>query len=331
MKKKILSGMRPTGKLHLGHLLGALDNWVKLQDDYDCFFMVADWHALMGEYENPLVLSESIFDNVADWLSCGIDPKRSVIFIQSQVPGHLELQMILSCFTPLGWLERCPTYKEQLRQVTTRDLNTYGFLGYPVLQAADILLYKAQKVPVGDDQLPHLELTREIARRFNSLYNKDVFPEPEAILTSTPRLPGLDGRKMSKSYNNTINLSDPPELLRRKVLGMTTDPQRIKASDPGHPEVCNVFSYYAEFFPEIKPDIFEKCTRAGIGCVECKKNFAALLIDKLKPIHKKREEFLKDKTLIKGILDAGRQSAGSVAGATLKDALTAMKMEYVFK
>ena len=203
MKKVILSGMRPTGKLHLGHLAGALDNWVRLQKEYRCFFMVADWHALMSEYEDTSLLSENIIDNVIDWLSVGIDPKESVIFIQSKVPEHLNLHMIFSCLTPLGILERCPTYKEQLREVRTRDLNTYGFLGYPVLQAADILLYKADKVPVGRDQLPHLELTREIARLFNNLYKKDIFPYPDAILTQTPKLLGLDGRKMSKSYANT--------------------------------------------------------------------------------------------------------------------------------
>ena len=206
MKNRILSGMRPTGKLHLGHLVGALDNWVRLQDDYECFFMIADWHALMSEYEAPSVISQVTLDNLADWLAAGIDPKKSVIFIQSEVPQHLDLNMILSCLTPLGWLERCPTYKEQLKQLSNRNIKTYGFLGYPVLQAADILLYKANKVPVGEDQLPHLELTREIARRFNNLYKKKILPDPSALLTASPRLLGLDNRKMSKSFNNTINL-----------------------------------------------------------------------------------------------------------------------------
>ena len=191
--------MRPTGKLHLGHLVGALSNWVKLQEEYDCFFMVADWHALMSEYENPIGIKENIFDNVADWLACGISPDKSTLFIQSEVKEHLELYMVFSLLTPLGWLERCPTYKEQLREVKNRDLKTFAFLGYPVLQAADILIYRAERVPVGEDQLPHLELTREIARRFNSLYKKELFPEPQAVLTSEARLLGLDGRKMSKS------------------------------------------------------------------------------------------------------------------------------------
>ncbi len=212
MKKRILSGMRPTGKLHLGHLVGALDNWVRLQEEYECYFMVADWHALMSEYEHTASFPDSIIDNVIDWLSAGIDPQKATLFIQSEVPGHLQLHMIFSCFTPLGWLERCPTYKEQLREIKGRELTTYGFLGYPVLQAADIAVYKANAVPVGVDQLPHLELTREIIRRFNTLYKKDIFPEPEPLLTKIPKLLGIDNRKMSKSYGNFISLSDTPRI-----------------------------------------------------------------------------------------------------------------------
>lgn len=326
MKERILSGMRPTGKLHLGHLAGALDNWVKLQEEYECYFMVADWHALMGEYENPKILADSALDNVIDWISAGIDPKKSVLFIQSQVPQHLELNMIFSCFTPLGWLERCPTYKEQLREVKTRDLHTYGFLGYPVLQAADILIYKAQKVPVGEDQLPHLELTREIARRFNKLYKENVFPDPEAILTSSPRILGLDGRKMSKSYDNTINLSDPEEVVREKISGMITDPKRIKVADPGHPDVCNVFSYYCVFMPGAKDEISSLCMNAKIGCVECKKRFATCLVEKLRPLHKKREELLKDKTGIRKILKEGQARASDTAAQTMEQVREAMKI-----
>ncbi|MCU0651639.1 MAG: tryptophan--tRNA ligase [Candidatus Omnitrophica bacterium] len=326
MKKRILSGMRPTGKLHLGHLVGALDNWIKLQDEYECFFMVADWHALMGEYEKPQILPEFIIDNVADWLSAGIDPEKAVLFIQSQVPEHLELQMIFSCLTPLGWLERCPTYKEQLREVKTRDLHTYGFLGYPVLQAADILLYKAGKVPVGEDQLPHLELTREIARRFNSLYNHEVFSDPGAILTKTPRLLGLDGRKMSKSYDNTINLSDSEDIIKKKISNMITDPERIKLVDPGHPSVCNVFAYYAVFFPEMKDELHKACADAGLGCVECKKRLASCLIELLKPIQKKRHDFLKDKQMILKILEDGKARASAVASATIREVKAAMKL-----
>jgi len=316
--------MRPTGKLHLGHLVGTLDNWVRLQDEYDCFFMVADWHALMGEYENPKVLSEYGIDNVIDWLSFGIDPQKSTLFIQSQVSQHLDLFMIFSCLTPLGWLERCPTYKEQLREVKTRDLNTYGFLGYPVLQAADILVYKADKVPVGEDQLPHLELTREIARRFNSLYKKEVFPDPQALLTKMPRLLGLDGRKMSKSYNNTIDLSDSPETIEKKVSSMITDPKRIKLLDKGHPEVCNVFSYYAIFAAELEKAAEDWCRNAAIGCTECKKRLAAKLIERLEPFHKKRRELIKDPDRIRKILKEGNEKAIAVASATLKEVKNAI-------
>lgn len=316
--------MRPTGKLHLGHLVGALDNWVKLQEEYDCFFMVADWHALMSEYENTQVLRESATDNVIDWLAAGIDPEKSTLFIQSQVPAHLDLQMIFSCLTPLGWLERCPTYKEQLREVKTRDLNTYGFLGYPVLQAADILIYKADKVPVGEDQLPHLELTREISRRFNSLYKKEIFPEPAALLTSVPRLLGLDGRKMSKSYNNTVNLSDPEEIVRKKIAGMVTDPKRIKLSDPGHPEICNVFSYYSYFIPELKEDVRDWCVNAKVGCTECKKRMADGLLKKLEPFHHRRREFAKDDKRVTKILGQGKDKAIAVSSKTLKEAKEAM-------
>lgn len=326
VKKRILSGMRPTGKLHLGHLIGALDNWVKLQDEYDCYFMVADWHALMSEYENTHSLSELIFDNVLDWLSIGIDPKRATLFIQSQIPQHLELYMIFSCISPLGWLERCPTYKEQLREIKTRNLNTYGFLGYPVLQAADILLYKADKVPVGQDQLPHLELTREIARRFNSLYKKEVFPYPEALLSKMPRLLGLDGRKMSKSYDNTINLSDKDETIKRKVGNMFTDPKRIKLTDKGHPDVCNVFSYYSIFVPQIKNEVYDWCQGAKLGCTDCKIKLAEKLIDKLKPFRKERQALIKHKHKIIKILEEGRLKASALAAKTIKEAREAMKI-----
>jgi tryptophanyl-tRNA synthetase len=326
MKKRILSGMRPTGKLHLGHLVGALDNWVKLQDEYECFFMVADWHALMSEYEDTAVLSESMLDNVIDWLSVGIDPVKSTLFIQSEVPQHLELNMIFSCLTPLGWLERCPTYKEQLREIKTRNLNTYGFLGYPVLQAADILLYKAEKVPVGEDQLPHLELTREIARRFNSLYKKELFPSPDAILTKAPRLLGLDGRKMSKSYDNTIGLSDSEETIKKKTQTMFTDPKRIKLTDKGHPEICNVFSYYSIFIPQMQKEASDWCRNAKLGCTDCKKRLALGLIEKLKPIHKKRQELTKDKVKIKKILEEGNKKAKAFALKTIQDVRAAMKI-----
>ncbi len=316
--------MRPTGKLHLGHLVGTLDNWIKLQEEYECFYMVADWHALMGEYEHPQEMPAAIIDNVVDWLSVGIDPSKATLFIQSEVFQHLELHMVFSCLTPLGWLERCPTYKEQMREVTTRNLNTYGFLGYPVLQAADILLYKAEKVPVGEDQLPHLELTREIARRFNGLYGRQVFPEPDGLLTAASRLPGLDGRKMSKSYNNTINLSDDETAVRQKVQTMITDPQRIKLSDKGHPDICNVFSYYSIFAPQVREEVSAWCTGASVGCTECKKRLAGHLVEKLAPFNRRRRELLEDKQTIRDILAEGRKKAQAVAAATMDDVRAAM-------
>jgi len=316
LKKRVLSGMRPTGKLHLGHLVGALKNWVDLQSKYDCFFMVADWHAFMSEYENPYNLRNNAYDNVIDWISCGIDPEKSVIFIQSEVKEHLDLFMIFSCLTPLGWLERCPTYKEQLREVKGRDLNSYGFLGYPVLQAADILIYKAEKVPVGEDQLPHLELTREIARRFNGIYKKDIFPEAEGILTQTPRLLGLDGRKMSKSYNNTIDLSDDADQVKKKVSTMITDAKRIKLSDKGHPDVCSVFSYYETFVPDKKEEVRDWCINAKLGCTDCKKELAQEIMKVLAPIHEKRKDLLKDENKLRKILDIGKDRARDIAVKT---------------
>lgn len=318
-KKRILSGMRPTGSLHLGHLVGTLENWARLQDEYECFFMVADWHALMGEYEHPAVLSRASIDNVIDWISVGIDPEKATLFLQSRVPEHLELFMVFSCLTPLGWLERCPTYKEQLREITTRDINTYGFLGYPVLQAADILLYKASAVPVGEDQLPHLELTREIGRRFNGLYGKAVFPEPAALLTPAARLLGTDGRKMSKSYGNTINLSDTPDAIAKKIQTMVTDPQRVRLQDKGHPDVCGVYAYYAAFAPEDVTAVRAECESAGIGCTACKKRLAAKLVDKLAPFQEKRHSLEKDPGVIRDILARGEEKARAAASATVKE------------
>jgi len=320
MKKVILSGMRPTGKLHLGHLVGALDNWVKLQDEYECFFMVADWHALMSEYENPQSLKENMLDNVVDWISCGISPEKSTIFVQSHIKEHLELHMIFSLITPLGLLERCPTYKEQLREITNRDLSTYGFLGYPVLQAADILLYKGEVVPVGEDQLPHLELTRQIVRKFNNLYKSDIFPEPKALLTKSQRLLGLDGRKMSKSYNNYIALSEEPDVIRKKIMSMFTDPTRIKVTDIGHPDKCNVRSYYAVFAPEKIKEIDKQCQKAEIGCTDCKKQLAEVIIKYLEPIQEKRKELLKDKKYIFDILEEGEKKAREIAIKTITEA-----------
>ncbi|MCM8796898.1 MAG: tryptophan--tRNA ligase [Candidatus Omnitrophica bacterium] len=319
MKKRILSGMRPTGKLHLGHLVGALNNWIRLQEEYECFFMVADWHALMSEYAEPKHLKEYVIDNVIDWIACGVSPEKSTIFIQSRVKEHLELYMALSLITPLGLLERCPTYKEQLREIANRDLKTYGFLGYPVLQAADILLYKAEVVPVGEDQLPHLELARAILRKFNHIYKQELFPEPEALLTEEKRLLGLDGRKMSKSYNNYIALSEEPGSIRRKIGNMFTDPARIKFTDPGHPEKCNVHSYYAAFAPERKQEIDELCRKAKIGCTQCKRALAEILIKLLEPIQEKRNKLIRNKAEIPLILEAGEKKARAVASATIEE------------
>jgi len=290
MKKRILSGMRPTGPLHIGHLAGALKNWVNLQDEYECYFMIADWHALMSEYEDPKLIKDYTVEMMLDWLSCGIDINKSVLFVQSHIPEHLELYMAFSLLTPLSWLERIPTYKEQLREIKGKDLTTYAFLGYPVLQAADIALYKANAVPVGADQLPHLELTREILRRLHKLYGKDIFPEPEALLTDTPKLLGLDNRKMSKSYNNFIAINENPDEIRKKVQRMITDPERIKLSDKGHPHKCTVFSYYKVFASEndIK-EVEQYCKNAHKGCTECKKAMADLLAEYLRPMREKRK------------------------------------------
>ena len=326
MQKTVFSGMRPTGKLHLGHLVGALESWVALQDTHRCVYSIVDWHALMGEYEQSAGIRANIYDMAADWLACGIDPERSILFLQSDVPQHLELQMFLSCLTPLGWLERNPTYKEQLREITTRDLQTYAFLGYPVLQAADILLYKAHAVPIGEDQLPHLELTREIARRFNSMYGREVFHDCSAILTPTPRLLGLDGRKMSKSYQNTINLSDSPEDILKKTKSMFTDPKRQRLKDPGHPDECNVFSYYKVFASSREADVRDWCENAKKGCTECKTILAEALIEHLRPIREKRAKIISDRGYIDEVLRKGAERAKEIAAGTMKEV-----REVVFK
>jgi len=318
VKKRILSGMRPTGKLHLGHLVGALHNWVNLQDTYHCFYMIADWHALMSEYEKPSAMAENSLEVARDFVASGLDPEKSVIFIQSQVPEHLELAMIFGDLTPLSWVERCPTYKEQLRELAGRELTTYGFLGYPVLQAADIALYKADAVPVGVDQLPHLELTREIVRRFNNLYNKKVFPEPEPLLTSMPKLLGLDNRKMSKSYGNFIALSDAPETIAKKVTQMITDPERIRLADKGHPDICSLFSYFSTFGGVVRQEeVREWCEGAKVGCTECKKRLAHMVTERLAPIREKREALTDTK--IKEILHHGAKKAREAASQTMDE------------
>lgn len=316
-KKTILSGMRPTGPLHLGHLAGALANWKALQTEYNCFYMVADWHALMSEYHNSASIAEHSRVMVAEWVACGLDTDAAVLFVQSDVHEHAELHLILSCVTPIGWVERCPTYKEQLKQLAKKDVNTYAFLGYPVLQAADILLYRADLVPVGEDQLPHLEITREIARRFNTVVG-EVFPEPQAKLTPVPRLMGLDRRKMSKSYGNAVNLADEPEEIRKKIMGMITDPQRARRDDPGRPDYCNAHRYYDAFLSDEAPEVARKCKTAEIGCVDCKKRLAEGLCEMLAPIRAKRNELLSDTEKLDGIIKKGNARASEAASATME-------------
>ena len=308
--------MRPTGPLHLGHWVGALKNWVDLQEKYDCFFMVADWHALMSEYEKPSEIRQRGQQMVMDWIAAGVDPKQSVLFRQSDVPEHLELYMVLSILAPLGWVERVPTYKEQLREVKGRDLATYGFLGYPVLQAADILLYKADAVPVGEDQIPHLELTREIVRRFKFLYNADLFPEPKPLLTAEARLMGVDGRKMSKSYDNFIALAEGPEAIAKKAQKMFTDPKRVKMADPGHPEECNVCHYWEVFAPEEAPKVWEECRTSKRGCTQNKQELAERIV-KLTGRFRDERRRLPDKE-IDGILADGAARARTVASETMR-------------
>ena len=317
---RILSGMRPTGDLHLGHVVGALNNWTELQEDYDCFFFVADHHALMSEAQRPEVIRTSTLANVADWIACGVDPDLSTIFVQSHLPEHAELHVILSCITPISWLERCPTYKEQLVELEKggKDVRNYAFLGYPVLQCADIIMYKAGFVPVGEDQIPHLELTREIVRRFNSTFG-EVFPEPKARLTETPRLLGTDRRKMSKSYDNCIYLSDLPEVVEKKVATMYTDPKRIRKSDPGHPEECNVCGYYRTFAPDEAAGVAEKCRSSQWGCTDCKKRLAEVLNVFLEPIRTKRTELLADRAELERIILEGTDRARRVAAETMKE------------
>lgn len=315
---RVLSGMRPTGPLHIGHLFGALANWKKLQENgYRCFYMIADWHALSTEYQNPSGIKENIFEIAVDFLSCGLDPQKSVIFVQSMVKQHAELNLILSMIVPTSWLERNPVYKEQVQEIKERDLTTYGFLGYPVLQAADILIYRAQYVPIGIDQLPHLELTREIARRFNFLYG-NFFPEPKEVLTETPRIPGVDGRKMSKSYGNAIYLKDPDEVILSKVSKMFTDQKRLYRKDPGHPDECAVFAY-RRLVSRNYEDIKQQCLKAEIGCVDCKKQMGLDLIEYLKPIREKRKELEESPRKVWEILENGAKKAICVAEETMKN------------
>lgn len=320
--------MRPTGRLHLGNYEGALRNWVGLQNEYESFHFVADWHALTSDYADTSQINENTMAMVTDWLAAGLDPQKCVIFVQSLVPEHAELHIYFSAVTPLGWLERVPTYKEQRENITDKDLGNYAFLGYPVLQAADICMYRANYVPVGQDQVAHVELTREIARRFNNFYG-DVFPEPEALLTETPKLIGIDGRKMSKSYNNTIELADSPDVIREKVRRMITDRTRIKRTDPGHPEDCDVCKVHRMFVPADVADRFDAdCRGAGIGCVDRKKALADAMIEYLSPITERINYYRDHQDEVRDIILEGSRRAREEAGRVMADVRRAMKISW---
>ena len=326
--------MRSTGKLHLGNYVGALQNWVGMQDKYECFFCVADWHALTTDYADPSRVKENSLEVALDWLAAGLDPKKSVIFIQSHVPAHAELHLLFSMITPLGWLERVPTYKEQRENIKDKDLGTYGFLGYPVLQAADILIYKADFVPVGEDQVAHVELTREVARRFNGFYGtkKEIFPEPQSLLTPSPKLPGTDGRKMSKSYGNAIMLTDPEPVVRQKLKTMVTDPARVRRSDKGNPDVCPVGDLHKIFSSkETMAKVYEGCRSASIGCIECKSWAADALVKLLNPMQERRKKFEENPRLAWDILEHGSKQATKAAAETMRDVRAAMGMSLEYE
>ena len=327
IRKRVLSGMQPSGLMHLGNYLGALENWKALQEQYDCYFFVADWHALSTNYADTSRIREFVREMLTDWLAAGIDPARSTVFIQSHVPEHAILHLLLSMMTPISWLERNPTYKEKQEQIKEKDLGTYGFLGYPVLQAADILLYKPDFVPVGKDQLPHLELTREVARRFNDIYKTPVFPEPKEHLTKFPKVLGTDGRKMSKSYHNTINLSDTEPVVRQKLKTMVTDPARVRRTDPGNPDICPVYEFHKIYSPaEVQEQINKDCRSAGIGCIDCKKQVADKMVATMTPVWDARAKLTQDPSQIDAIVETGSRRASEVAKATLHEVNEAMKI-----
>jgi tryptophanyl-tRNA synthetase len=351
VNRRVLSGMRPTGKLHIGHYVGALQNWTRLQNQYECFFFAADWHALTTDYADTSRVKNNIFEMVFDWLAAGLDPEKATIFIQSHVPQHAELHLLLSMMTPLGWLERVPTYKEQKEQLKEKDLNTYGFLGYPVLMTSDILLYRATEVPVGEDQVAHVEITREIARRFNQFYplreptvrvsasplrhdgqpinvqTRDVFPEPHPLKTKAAKLPGTDGRKMSKSYGNSILMSDPEAEVRKKLKTMVTDPARIRRTDVGNPDICPVGDLHKIFSnAETNANVREGCTTAGIGCIQCKGWVADNIVAILNPIQERRRKYENNPRLAWDILEAGSARARAAADQTLAEVRESMGM-----
>ncbi len=327
-KQRIVSGMRPTGPLHLGHLFGVLDNWIALQNRHDCLFFVADWHAMTSEYGEPQKIRDFVPELVMDWIASGLDHDKSIFFLQSEVKEHAELNLLLSMITPLGWLERNPTYKEVKQELVAKDLNTFGFLGYPVLMSADILMYRATMVPVGHDQLPHLELCREIARRFNHLYG-DFFPEPQHQLTQASKLPGLDGRKMSKSYGNAIYLGEDMDSVRKKIMTMLTDTNRKRLKDPGNPEECNLFPYLSLLDPQGDyQEVIQGCTQATRGCMDCKK----LLVDKmaafLEPIQARRRELQNDPDELWEIIRQGTDRAREEASRTLDELRGRLNLNY---
>ena len=324
----VVSGLRPTGRVHLGNYFGAVRNWVELQDRYPCYFFVADWHALTSDYADPSKIREATFDAIADWLAAGLDPDKSTIFLQSEVKEHAELHLLLSMITPLPWLERVPTFKSQQQELTDRDLNTYGFLGYPLLQTADVIMYRAAFVPVGEDQASHLELAREIVRRFNHFYGP-VFPEPQPLFTATPTVPGLDGRKMSKSYGNTIPLTAGADEMQALVMTMFTDPNRIRRSDPGNPDICNLFQFHKLFSdPATIARVDRECRAAQIGCVDDKKLLAEIIVEKLKPMRARREQIDRDPSIVWNALRKGNERARERASETLDMVRQAMQIDF---
>src|SRR5579862_3146510 len=336
-RPRVLSGMRPTGKLHLGNYMGALANWVKLQDEYECYFFIADWHALTSDYADTSQILANTQDVMLDYLAAGLDPERSVLFLQSKVLQHAELHLLLSMITPVSWLERVPTYKEQQENITGKDLSNYGFLGYPLLQSADILIYQPDFVPVGQDQVAHVELTREVARRFNQFYPRqdsggsvqgtEILPEPQVLLTPSPKLPGTDGRKMSKSYGNTILLTDPEPVVRQKLKPMVTDPARVRRTDPGNPDICPVGDLHKVFSSqETLAKVYDGCTTASIGCIECKGWVADALVSVLNPMQERRKKYEDNPALAWDILEAGSSKARKIANATMDEVREAMHM-----
>ena len=332
-KPRVLSGMRPTGKLHLGHYVGALQNWVRLQDTHECFFFVADWHALTTNYADTSTVKRDSLEMMLDWLAAGLDPDRSTLFIQSHVPQHAELHLLFSMVTPLGWLERVPTYKEMRENIQDKDLSTYGFLGYPVLQSADILIYKASYVPVGQDQVSHVELTREIARRFNQFYptasGRELLPEPQPLLTPAAKLPGTDGRKMSKSYGNSILLTDTEAEVRSKLKTMVTDPARVRRTDPGNPDVCPVGDLHKIFSDkDTLSNVDAGCRTAGIGCIQCKTWAADNMLKVLSPIQARRRQYEDNPRQVWEIFETGSRRARDAAEATMVEVREAAHLSH---